>query len=68
MSDESFVTNADEEVSRKERINSLHEKHSRLEQALNEENDRPMPDAGIVKEIKHQKLAIKDEILKLNSQ
>ena len=49
-------------------ISTLNEQHTELEQALNKEIGRPMPDAEAVKKIKHQKLAIKDEISKLGGQ
>ena len=62
------VTNSGNELSLEEQISSLHEKHTQLEHALEEENSRPMPDAVAVKEIKHKKLAIKDEISKLGGQ
>ncbi len=65
MGNESSVTEGGEEVSLEEHISTLQEKHAKLEQALAEENSRPMPNAVAVKEIKHQKLAIKDEITKL---
>ena len=50
-----------------ENIDSLKDKHAKLEQALDEENSRPMPNAVTLKEIKYQKLAIKDEITKLEN-
>jgi hypothetical protein len=62
------VANSGNELSLDEQVSSLHEKHTQLEHALDEENSRPMPDAEAVKEIKHQKLAIKDEISKLGGQ
>ena len=62
------VIDGGDDLSLEEQINSLHEQHTQLEQALREENSRPMPDAVAVKEIKHQKLAIKDEISKLSGQ
>lgn len=62
------VTGGGNGLSLEEQISSLHEQHTQLEQALRVENSRPMPDAEAVKEIKHQKLAIKDEISKLSEQ
>ena len=57
-----------DDMSLEKRINSLQEKHAELELALEEENRRPLPNTATVKEIKHRKLAIKDEIMKLGSQ
>ena len=62
------VIDSGNDLSLEEQISSLHEQHTQLEHALDEENSRPMPDAEVVKEIKHQKLAIKDEISKLGGQ
>lgn len=61
------VNKEGDDMSLEERINTLQEKHAELELALEEENRRPLPDAATVKEIKHRKLAIKDEITKLGS-
>jgi hypothetical protein len=47
---------------------ALNEQHTELEQTLNKEIGRPMPDAEVVKKIKYQKLAIKDELSKLDGQ
>ena len=41
-------------------------KHAQLEHELDDENARPLPDAGTVIDLKRQKLAIKDEIVRLS--
>lgn len=65
MGGEGSVTNVSDDMLLQDSINSLKSRHSQLEQALKEENSRPMPNVATVKEIKYQKLAIKDEITKL---
>ena len=65
MGNEGSVAKEAEEMSLEERISSLQEEHAKLELALAEENGRPMPNDELLKEIKHQKLAIKDELTKL---
>lgn len=46
-------------------IKSLQTKHAELEASLSEEIARPNPDFYIVKDIKKQKLIIKEEISRL---
>ncbi len=46
-------------------IESLQSKHALLEKALSEEIARPSPDFYMVKDIKKQKLIIKEEIARL---
>ncbi len=48
------------------RIEVLNQKHEALESALEDEASRPMPDAGVVKNIKREKLTIKDALERLN--
>ena len=55
------------ETTTAERIEVLSQKHAALEVALDDENKRPMPDAGVVKNIKREKLAIKDAMERLNT-
>jgi hypothetical protein len=43
-------------------IASLKDKHHELEQAIESENNRPLPDELLIQELKRQKLRIKDEI------
>ena len=46
-------------------IEALQKKHAELETELEDENIRPMPDMGATADLKRQKLAIKDEIVRL---
>lgn len=46
----------------KERIESLKHKHHQLDQAIDTENARPMPDATVLHDLKRQKLRVKEEI------
>ncbi len=46
-------------------IDVLHIKHDHLETAVQEEQTRPMPDFITIARLKKQKLAIKEEIEKL---
>lgn len=39
--------------------------HASIELALNEELHRPLPDPGLISDLKRRKLRIKDEIVKL---
>lgn len=54
-------------MSTEDRIVSLQEKHAKLEQKLENEESRPMPDDVVVHEIKREKLAIKDELASLGA-
>ena len=54
------------EMSTIDRIEVLKQKHATLETALAEENDRPMPDSSVLAHLKREKLAIKDELQRLN--
>jgi hypothetical protein len=44
------------------RIRELGNRHSHLDQALHDEMTRPMADSSRVKELKRQKLRLKEEI------
>ena len=46
-------------------VEALKVKHAALDNELDTENNRPMPDMLHVAELKRQKLAIKDEIERL---
>jgi hypothetical protein len=65
------ITDSAEEVqtdlSSTDRIEVLKEKHATLENALIEESNRPMPDSSVVAHLKREKLAIKDEIQRLDT-
>ena len=47
-------------------IEALQKKHAELETELEDENSRPMPDMRAIAGLKRQKLAIKDEIVRLS--
>ena len=55
-------------MSLQERIESLKAKHHALENAIEEENNRPCPDDMQIVRLKKQKLIIKDEIASLVEQ
>ncbi len=46
----------------KDRINTLRDRHAALEKELEDEISRPLPDMMTVASIKRQKLALKDQI------
>ncbi|MCY4547160.1 MAG: YdcH family protein [Defluviicoccus sp.] len=48
-----------------EQAASLKARHAELEEALSQENARPMPDAATIADLKKRKLRIKDELAKL---
>lgn len=52
-------------MSVEDRIASLKAKHHELEHAIDEENNRPHPDDGVIADLKRRKLKIKDEIAQL---
>ncbi|MCS6778707.1 MAG: DUF465 domain-containing protein [Geminicoccaceae bacterium] len=45
-----------------EHIESLRSKHARLEELIQEELHRPLPDQGLISRLKKEKLRIKEEI------
>ena len=47
-------------------IEALQKKHAELGKELEVENSRPMPDIGEIAGLKRQKLAVKDEIVRLS--
>jgi hypothetical protein len=49
-----------------ERLDSLRAKHASLERAIEEENQRPLPDELKLHELKREKLRIKDQIAELS--
>ncbi|MDD9906106.1 MAG: YdcH family protein [Rhodospirillaceae bacterium] len=55
------------EISSTDRIEVLKQKHATLETALENENNRPMPDSSVVANLKREKLAIKDELQRLDT-
>ena len=54
-------------MSLEERIDALKAKHQALEQAIDDENNRPHPDDFQISSLKKQKLQIKDEIASLTA-
>jgi len=65
MSDLSVAGETGESASLSHRIHSLENEHTQLEQALAEEEARPMPDSLRIASLKRKKLAIKDELAEL---
>jgi hypothetical protein len=65
MSDMSVVSESGEKFPLTQRIRSLQEEHSQLEEALAEQEARPMPDSLTIASLKRRKLAIKDELAAL---
>ena len=50
-----------------EQLASLRAQHAELDEALNTETARPLPDAAMIAEIKKRKLQIKDALAQLES-
>jgi hypothetical protein len=48
-------------------VESLRSKHALLEQQIDDELHRPLPDQSILTRLKREKLRIKDEIARLGS-
>jgi hypothetical protein len=48
-------------------VESLRSKHAHLEQQIDDELHRPLPDQSILTRLKREKLRIKDEIARLGS-
>ena len=65
MSDMSVAGETGESLPLNQRIHLLEDEHSQLEQALSEEEARPMPDSLRIASLKRKKLAIKDELAAL---
>ena len=55
-------------MSLQDRIQTLRARHQTIEQAIDEEIHRPLPDEEAVHDLKRQKLKIKDEIVQLEQQ
>ena len=66
MSDTSVTGQDQTESSTEDRIQLLQKKHSELDEALQKEEARPMPDSLTIATLKRQKLAIKDELAQLS--
>ena len=52
-------------MSSQDRIQSLKAKHADLEERLHAEQVRPLPDDNLLREIKHEKLMVRDEIARI---
>ena len=52
-------------MSLQDRIESLRARHRSLEEAIDQETSRPMPNDETLADLKRQKLRIKDEIFQL---
>jgi len=50
-----------------DRIESLRARHQHLEQELDQETNRPLPNPATIKDLKRRKLAIKDEMSRLST-
>lgn len=50
-----------------EHVESLRSKHARLEELIQEELHRPLPDQGVISRLKKEKLKIKEQIERLRS-
>jgi hypothetical protein len=48
-----------------DRVSSLIAKHAKLEIEIQEENQRPLPDAAHLSQLKREKLKIKDQIARI---
>lgn len=46
-------------------LDSLVEKHTMLQAAIDDESHRPMPDSGRITQLKREKLKLKEEISRL---
>jgi hypothetical protein len=68
MSNMSVVSETVGNLPLKQRILSLQEQHSQLEEALAEQEARPMPDSLAIASLKRKKLAIKDELAALTDE
>ncbi|MEM7197011.1 MAG: DUF465 domain-containing protein [Pseudomonadota bacterium] len=49
------------------RLQALYERHNVLEQELEVEQQRPLPDDNVIIQLKRRKLDLKDEIQKLEA-
>ena len=52
-------------VQSQEPVETLREKHADIQQMLDDESRRPMPDQGTISQLKREKLKIKDRIAEL---
>jgi len=52
-------------MGRDARMDALNTRHSELEDRLEDETARPLPDSSLIATLKRQKLAIKDEMARM---
>ncbi len=52
-------------MEQQEPIDTLREKHASLQQLLDDETRRPLPDQAMVAQLKREKLKIKDRIAEI---
>jgi len=52
-------------MSREEHLQVIKEKHADLDDLIRQEEMRPLPDTGLITQIKRQKLRLKDEMMEL---
>ncbi|MCR9256653.1 MAG: YdcH family protein [Alphaproteobacteria bacterium] len=50
-----------------DRLESLRARHQHLEQELDQETARPLPNPATIKDLKRRKLALKDEMNRLSA-
>lgn len=48
-----------------DRIDALKDRHASLDEQIDDEERRPHPDDAVIHDLKRRKLAIKDEIMRL---
>ena len=65
MSDMSVASETGKSLTLSHRIHHLQDEHTQLEEALAQEEARPMPDSLKIASLKRRKLAIKDELAAL---
>lgn len=53
-------------MSVEDRIHTLQARHADLDKKLEAENARPMPDENLIRNLKHEKLSLKDEIARMD--
>ena len=53
------------DMSHEEHLQVLKEKHAGLEELIRQEEMRPLPDTGLISQLKRQKLRLKDEMMGL---
>jgi hypothetical protein len=51
-----------------QRIESLQKRHAHIENQINHEEVRPIPDTALLQQLKREKLSLKDEISRLSAE